>query len=101
MVSSFIVVSSALLALPFPLLVFTGIILAPAWLLARLCLLCSVLLHLLHTHLVVIRLDGLLGVRCELGLPFRVALLGLLYGIVLVVFDLCVAVGGVFMSVWS
>lgn len=59
------------------------------------------LLHLLHAHIVIIRLDSLFGVRRELWLPLRFTLLSLLYGIVLVVVDFGIAVRSVFVSIWN
>ena len=59
------------------------------------------LLHLLHAHVMIVMLDSLLGVRCQLGFPFTVALLGFLHGVLLVVLDFRVAVRDVFMSVWN
>jgi hypothetical protein len=69
----------------------------PARLFPLLRLVGPLLLHLLHTHLMPIRLDSLLGVARQLGLPL--ALCPLLHGIVLVVLDLRMAVWDVLVSV--
>jgi len=70
-----------------PYLLSTSITRAATGLLPFLGLLRAMLLHLLHAHVMIVMLDSLLGVRCQLRFPFTVALLGFLHGVLLVVLD--------------